>query len=191
MSEILLIDNYDSFTWNLVHYLEQWVIQPVTVWRNDEVDFSRLHRFTKIVLSPGPGIPMEAGDLMKVIRSAKPEQAVLGVCLGMQAIAEVYGGRIVNANKVYHGVPMETTLTVPNEKLFEGLSEKFTTGRYHSWVVDKDSLPDFIEVTSVDNQGLIMSLRHKTRNIRGVQFHPESVMTPDGLQMIGNFIKYY
>jgi anthranilate synthase component 2 len=190
MSDILLIDNYDSFTWNLVHYLEQWVNAPVTVWRNDEVDFDKLKDFRKIVLSPGPGIPEEAGDLIPVIHSVSEEQSLLGVCLGMQAIALAFGGKLINTGFVYHGIPLETIPIVSDERLFDQLPDRFVAGRYHSWVVEKSSMPVDLEITSVDKEGLIMSLRHKTKKIRGVQFHPESVMTPSGLQMIGNFIHF-
>lgn len=186
MKKILVIDNYDSFTYNLVHYLEDLDCE-VTVWRNDVFNIDDVAAFSKILLSPGPGIPDEAGLLKPVIETYGTTKSILGVCLGQQAIGEVYGGHISNLNTVYHGVATKVNVTVDDEQLFKGLDKTFEVGRYHSWVVDTD-LPDVLEATSFDENGQIMSLRHKTYDVRGVQYHPESVLTPNGKQILKNWI---
>jgi anthranilate synthase component 2 len=187
MKKILVIDNYDSFTYNLVHYLED-LDCDVTVYRNDEFEMEEIAHFDKILLSPGPGIPDEAGLLKQVIQQYGPTKSIFGVCLGQQAIGEVYGGTLSNLDKVYHGVATHVTKAVNNELLFEGLDNEFEVGRYHSWVVDTN-LPDCLEATSFDANGQVMSLRHKTYDVRGVQFHPESVLTPNGKKMLENWVK--
>jgi anthranilate synthase component 2 len=187
MKKILVIDNYDSFTYNLVHYLEDLDCE-VTVYRNDEFELEEIARFDKILLSPGPGIPDEAGLLKQVIQQYGPTKSIFGVCLGQQAIGEVYGGTLSNLDKVYHGVATNVTKSVNDELLFEGLNNEFEVGRYHSWVVDSN-LPDCLEATSFDENGQLMSLRHKTYDVRGVQFHPESVLTPNGKKMLENWVK--
>ncbi len=187
MKKILVIDNYDSFTYNLVHYLEDLDCE-VTVYRNDEFEMEEIARFDKILLSPGPGIPDEAGLLKQVIQQYGPTKSIFGVCLGQQAIGEVYGGTLSNLDKVYHGVATNVTKAVNDEFLFEGLDNEFEVGRYHSWVVDTN-LPDCLEATSFDANGQVMSLRHKTYDVRGVQFHPESVLTPNGKKMLENWVK--
>jgi anthranilate synthase component 2 len=187
MKKILVIDNYDSFTYNLVHYLEDLDCE-VTVYRNDEFELDEIAHFDKIVLSPGPGIPDEAGLLKQVIQQYGPTKSIFGVCLGQQAIGEVYGGTLSNLDKVYHGVATNITKSVNDELLFEGLENEFEVGRYHSWVVDAN-LPDCLEATSFDANGQVMSLRHKTYDVRGVQFHPESVLTPNGKKMLENWVK--
>jgi len=187
MKKILVIDNYDSFTYNLVHYLED-LDCDVTVYRNDEFEMEEIARFDKILLSPGPGIPDEAGLLKQVIQQYGPTKSIFGVCLGQQAIGEVYGGTLSNLDKVYHGVATNVTKAVNDELLFEGLDNEFEVGRYHSWVVDTN-LPDCLEATSFDTNGQVMSLRHKTYDVRGVQFHPESVLTPNGKKMLENWVK--
>ncbi len=187
MKKILVIDNYDSFTYNLVHYLEDLDCE-VTVYRNDEFELDEIAHFDKILLSPGPGIPDEAGLLKQVIQQYGPTKSIFGVCLGQQAIGEVYGGTLSNLDKVYHGVATNVTKSVNDELLFEGLENEFEVGRYHSWVVDAN-LPDCLEATSFDENGQLMSLRHKTYDIRGVQFHPESVLTPNGKKMLENWVK--
>lgn len=187
MKKILVIDNYDSFTYNLVHYLEDLNCE-VTVYRNDEFDIDEIAIFDKIVLSPGPGIPDEAGLLKAVIEKYAPTKSILGVCLGQQAIGEVFGGTLSNLDKVYHGVSSMIKKSVNDETLFEGLGNVFEVGRYHSWVVDAD-LPDVLEATSFDENGQVMSLRHKTFDVRGVQFHPESVLTPNGKKILENWLK--
>jgi anthranilate synthase component II len=187
MKKILVIDNYDSFTYNLVHYLEDLDCE-VTVYRNDEFDIDEISHFDKILLSPGPGIPEEAGLLKAVIAKYAPTKSILGVCLGQQAIGEVFGGTLSNLDKVYHGVATMVKTSVDDELLFEGLGNEFEVGRYHSWVVDAN-LPDFLEATSFDENGQVMSLRHKTFDVRGVQFHPESVLTPNGKKILENWLK--
>jgi anthranilate synthase component 2 len=184
--KILVIDNYDSFTYNLVHYLEDLNCE-VTVYRNDEFDIDEIAIFDKILLSPGPGIPDEAGLLKEVIRKYAPTKSIFGVCLGQQAIGEVFGGTLSNLDKVYHGVATMVKTVVDDEVLFEGLGTEFEVGRYHSWVVDAD-LPDVLEATSFDENGQVMSLRHKTYDVRGVQFHPESVLTPNGKKILENWV---
>jgi anthranilate synthase component 2 len=186
MKKILVIDNYDSFTYNLVHYLEDLNCE-VTVYRNDEFDLDEISHFDKILLSPGPGIPDEAGLLKAVIQKYGPTKSIFGVCLGQQAIGEVYGGTLSNLDKVYHGVATKITTTVSDEILFKGLDQEFEVGRYHSWVVDT-TLPDVLEATSFDENGQVMSLRHKTFDVRAVQFHPESVLTPNGKRILENWV---
>lgn len=185
--KILVIDNYDSFTYNLVHYLEDLDCE-VTVYRNDEFAIDDIAHFDKILLSPGPGIPEEAGLLKAVIEKYGPTKSIFGVCLGQQAIGEVYGGTLSNLDKVYHGIATNVKTVVDDELLFQSLGKEFEVGRYHSWVVNTD-LPDVLEATSFDENGQIMSLRHKTYDVRGVQFHPESVLTPNGKRMLENWVK--
>lgn len=187
MKKVLVIDNYDSFTYNLVHYLEDLGCD-VTVIRNDKIALEEIAHFDKILLSPGPGIPDEAGLLKEIIRTYAPTKSILGVCLGQQAIGEVFGGKLENLDTVYHGVATEISLTVADEPLFENMPQTFEVGRYHSWVVASD-LPEALETTSVDENGQIMSLRHKTYDVKGVQYHPESVLTPNGKKILENWIK--
>jgi anthranilate synthase component 2 len=184
--KIVVIDNYDSFVYNLVHYLEDLECE-VTVYRNDQFDINEIAEFDKILLSPGPGVPDEAGLLKEVIRKYGPTKSILGVCLGQQAIGEVYGGTLSNLDKVYHGIATMIKTSVDDEQLFEGLGNEFEVGRYHSWVVDP-ALPDVLEATSFDENGQVMSLRHRTFDVRGVQFHPESVLTPNGKKMLENWV---
>lgn len=186
MKKVLVIDNYDSFTYNLVHYLEDLGCE-VTVRRNDKLNLEEVEPFDKILLSPGPGIPDEAGLLKAIIKTYAPTKSILGVCLGQQAIGEVFGGSLINLDTVYHGVATEINLTVNDETLFNGMDDKFEVGRYHSWVVNPD-LPSDLEATSVDENGQIMSLRHKTLDVKGVQYHPESVLTPNGKKILENWL---
>ncbi len=186
--KILVLDNYDSFTYNLVHYIEELLGEKVDVFRNDEIELESIARYDKIVLSPGPGVPDEAGIMEELIEKYAPTKSILGVCLGCQAIAEVFGGSIRNMNKVYHGVATPITVTDKDEKLFDEIPETFPAGRYHSWIVNKADLPDELVVTSVDEENEIMSLRHKTLDVRGVQFHPESILTENGKQIIKNWL---
>lgn len=186
MKKILVIDNYDSFTYNLVHYLEALDCE-VTVFRNDEFDLEEVEPFDKIVLSPGPGIPDQAGLLKEVILKYAATKSILGVCLGQQAIAEVFGGSIINLEKVFHGVATPIKVIVSDELLFQNLGNELEVGRYHSWVVDP-VLPEILEATSVDEAGSIMSLRHQKWDVRAVQFHPESILTPSGKQILKNWI---
>ena len=187
MKKIVVIDNYDSFTYNLVHYLEDLNCK-VTVFRNDEFYIDELKDFDKILLSPGPGIPDEAGLLKEVIKTYAPTKSILGVCLGQQAIGEVFGGSLTNLEKVYHGVATKVKITVPDEILYQGLPNEIEVGRYHSWVVNSSDFPDVLEITSTDENGEIMSLRHKTYDVRGVQYHPESVLTPNGKKILENWV---
>lgn len=186
MKKILVIDNYDSFTYNLVHYLED-LNCDVTVKRNDQLSLDEVEAFDKIVLSPGPGIPDEAGLLKAIIKEYASTKSILGVCLGQQAIGEVFGGSIVNLDEVYHGVATSVKITVDDESLFKGLDKNIEVGRYHSWVVDTN-LPEELEATSFDENGQIMSLRHKKYDVKGVQYHPESVLTPNGKQILENWL---
>ncbi|NRD20650.1 aminodeoxychorismate/anthranilate synthase component II [Winogradskyella eckloniae] len=186
MKKVLVIDNYDSFTYNLVHYLEDLNCE-VIVKRNDKLTLDEVDAFDKIVLSPGPGIPDEAGLLKEIIATYAPTKSILGVCLGQQAIGEVFGGSLENLEDVYHGVSTTITLSVEDEPLFKGLGQSFEVGRYHSWVVNAN-LPDSLEATSFDDNGQIMSLRHKVYDVKGVQYHPESVLTPDGKKILENWV---
>ena len=186
--KIIIIDNYDFFVYNLSHLIKEFGVE-VTVKRNDQFKLEDIETFDKILLSPGPGIPEEAGLLMDVIRTYAGKKPILGVCLGEQAIGEVFGGKLTNLDDVFHGIQSQIKLTV-SDYLFEGLPSKIKVGRYHSWIVDKNSLPDCLEVTAVSEEGYIMALRHKTLDIRGVQFHPESVLTPEGKQILYNWINH-
>lgn len=183
---VLVIDNYDSFVYNLVHYLEELDCE-VTVRRNNEISLEEIKNYDKILLSPGPGIPEEAGLLKAIVKEYAPTKSMLGVCLGQQAIGEVFGGKLTNLDSVFHGVANKVTTCVDDENLFKGLEKEFEVGRYHSWVVEKN-LPACLEATSFDENGQVMSLRHREYDVRGVQFHPESVLTPDGKKMIRNWV---
>ncbi|MFV9552030.1 anthranilate synthase component II [Algibacter sp. PT7-4] len=186
MKKVLVIDNYDSFTYNLVHYLEDLNCN-VTVVRNDKLTLEDVEPYNKILLSPGPGIPDEAGLLKAIIEKYAPTKSILGVCLGQQAIGEVFGGTLINLNHVYHGVATPVTLSVDDEYIFKNLDKNIEVGRYHSWVVSPE-LPDSLEATSFDANGQVMSLRHKEYDVRGVQYHPESVLTPNGKKILENWV---
>ena len=185
---ITIIDNYDSFTYNLSHLVKA-LGANVTVYRNDKFRLPQLESADKIILSPGPGIPEEAGLLMDVIRTYATTKAILGVCLGHQAIGEVFGAKLTNLSDVYHGIQTPTDIPIP-ASLFDGLGSEVAVGRYHSRVVSNDGLPDCLEVTAVSKEGQIMALRHKAYDIRGIQFHPESVLTPQGQTIISNWLKH-
>ncbi|MEL1243148.1 aminodeoxychorismate/anthranilate synthase component II [Flavobacterium sp. DGU11] len=187
MKKILVIDNYDSFTYNLVHYLEALDCE-VTVIRNDELSIDEPAKYDKILLSPGPGVPDEAGLLKAIIKKYAATKSILGICLGQQAIAEVFGGSLINLEEVYHGVAATIKITVNDEPLFDGLPSEIEVGRYHSWSVDPATLPDVLEVTSVDKMGQVMSIRHNILDVKGVQFHPESVLTPEGKIILDNWL---
>ncbi|MBR5257046.1 MAG: aminodeoxychorismate/anthranilate synthase component II [Bacteroidales bacterium] len=184
--KIVIIDNYDSFTYNLAHLVKSLGAQ-VTVLRNDRFELSDLEAFDKIILSPGPGIPSEAGLLLDVIRTYAGRKPILGVCLGHQAIGEVFGAKLENLADVYHGVALEGT-QFRKDYIFDGLPERITMGRYHSWVVSRENFPDCLEITAISDEGRIMALRHRQYDIHGIQFHPESVLTPDGAEIISNWI---
>jgi anthranilate synthase component 2 len=187
MKKIIVIDNYDSFTYNLVHYLEDLNCE-VTVYRNDAFNIEELQKFDKILLSPGPGIPDEAGLLKEVIKTFSATKSILGVCLGQQAIAEVFGGSLINLEKVYHGVATNIKIQVQDEPLFKDIDSEIEVGRYHSWVVNPIDFPEVLEITSLDENGQIMSLRHKAYDVRAVQFHPESILTPHGKKILENWV---
>ena len=183
---LVIIDNYDSFTYNLSHLVKELGAE-VTVLRNDQFELSELEPYSKIILSPGPGIPAEAGLLLDVIRTYAGKKPILGVCLGHQAIGEAFGARLENLSDVFHGVAT-TCHIIADDPVFSGLPAEINVGRYHSWVVSKDGLPDCLEVTAVSDEGQIMALRHRQLNVRGIQFHPESVLTPDGKKMLQNWL---
>jgi anthranilate synthase component 2 len=185
MKKILVIDNYDSFTYNLVHYLEDLDCE-VIVKRNDQLTLDEVDAYDKIVLSPGPGIPDEAGLLKEIIEKYASTKSIFGVCLGQQAIAEVFGGSLINLDEVYHGIATRIKI-IEKDVLFKGIPEEIEVGRYHSWVVDPN-IPEVLQVTSLDENGQVMSLRHKHYDVCAVQFHPESVLTPQGKKILKNWL---
>lgn len=185
--KIVIIDNYDSFTYNLSHLVKE-LGADVTVYRNDQFEMSQLEEFDRIILSPGPGIPSEAGLLLDVIRTYAGHKPILGVCLGHQAIGEVFGARLENLSDVFHGVATDCH-NLHLDPIFDGLGDVFTVGRYHSWVVSREDFPQCLEVTAESDEGQIMALRHKEYDIHGIQFHPESVLTPEGKTIIKNWIR--
>jgi anthranilate synthase component 2 len=189
VTRILVFDNYDSFTYNLVHLVEKILHQKVEVFRNDRIPLEKVKHYDKIILSPGPGVPSEAGLLLPLIGEYAASKSILGVCLGHQAIGEAFGGQLVNLSAVYHGVATPVRILEPGKGLFEGLPETLEVGRYHSWVVSEDGWPDELEVTARDEKNYIMGLRHKRLDVQGVQFHPESVLTPQGEQLLRNWLK--
>ena len=186
--KIVIIDNYDSITYNLSHLVKELGAE-FTVLRNDSFPIEELETYDKILLSPGPGIPKEAGLLLEVIRTYAGKKPILGVCLGEQAIGEVFGGKLTNLSEVYHGIQSPIRITASNY-LFEGLPEEILVGRYHSWVIDRENFPDALEITAVSQEGYIMALRHKDFDVQGIQFHPESVLTPDGKKIISNWLNH-
>lgn len=186
--KLLIIDNYDSFTYNIVHAVRELGVDPL-VARNDAINIAEVGKYDKMIISPGPGIPSEAGIVDEVIRRFAAEKPIFGVCLGHQAIGECFGARLRNLAQVYHGIQSVVTVVKP-DYLFTGLPEMFRVGRYHSWVVDGEGLPGCLEVTAVSSDGEIMAMRHRDFDIRGIQFHPESILTPDGLKIIGNWLKH-
>jgi len=188
MKRILVFDNYDSFTYNLVHYVEKIIDAPVDVFRNDRISIEAIRGYDKILLSPGPGIPDEAGILKQVIKEYAPSKSIFGVCLGCQAIAEVFGGKLLNLDTVYHGVATNMNILDRDEVLFRGLPDEFKAGRYHSWVVMKEDFPGCLKITAEDDESRIMALSHSEYDVKGVQFHPESVLTEYGEQIIANWL---
>ena len=193
MTKILVFDNYDSFTYNLVHLVEKITHEKVEVHRNDQIPLEKVKEYDKIILSPGPGIPEEAGLLLPLIKEYASSKSILGVCLGHQAIGEAFGGKLINLSSVFHGVA--TKIEVRSQEsgvsspLFEGLPKELEVGRYHSWVVSKEDFPGELEITAEDENGMIMGLQHKTSDVQGVQFHPESVLTPKGEDIMRNWLK--
>ncbi|MGN6163393.1 MAG: anthranilate synthase component II [Flavisolibacter sp.] len=195
--KILVFDNYDSFTYNLVHLVNKIVNDKVDVFRNDEIPLEKVAEYDKIILSPGPGIPSEAGLLLPLIKEYAATKSVLGVCLGHQAIGEAFGGKLVNLSTVYHGVATSVKVVkrktsnedVSPQDLFNGLPDEFSVGRYHSWIISEESFPEELEITAKDDNGYIMALQHKQYDVQGVQFHPESVLTPDGETVLRNWFR--
>ncbi|MCC8146922.1 MAG: aminodeoxychorismate/anthranilate synthase component II [Bacteroidales bacterium] len=185
--KILIFDNYDSFTYNLVHLVNELGYQDVDVYRNDKISLDEVNKYDKIILSPGPGIPSEAGLLLPLIRQYASTKSILGVCLGHQAITEAFGGKLINLEYVYHGVASPIHV-IEEDRMFNRLPETFLVGRYHSWIADKEGFPEELVITAEDENGKIMALRHKTLDIHGVQFHPESVLTPLGKEMVHQFL---
>jgi len=191
MKKIIVIDNYDSFTYNLVHLIEEIVGYEVTVWRNDQFEIKDIDQFDVIFYSPGPGVPDEAGLMKAVINEYKGKKPMMGVCLGHQAIGECFGADLKNLDEVYHGVMTPLEVTADNSKVFQDVSTTYEGGRYHSWVIQKGTLTEEFTITSRDAEGEIMAIEHKTLPIVGVQFHPESVLTPEGKQMVTNFLNHF
>ena len=205
--KILVFDNYDSFTYNLVHLVQKIINDRVDVYRNDQIPLEKVKEYDKIILSPGPGLPCEAGLLLPLIKEYASSKPILGVCLGHQAIGEAFGGTLVNLSTVYHGVATPVKIVkrqtsnvkekngsrltshVSQNNLYEGLPDQLEVGRYHSWVVSKEDFPEELEITAEDDNGYIMGLQHKTYNVQGVQFHPESVLTPMGEKIMRNWLK--
>src|SRR5690606_13172216 len=184
---IIVIDNYDSFTYNLVHLLNECGYDA-PVWRNDKFELKDLAEFDKILLSPGPGIPSESGLLLDVIKEYGNTKSILGICLGLQAITEVYGGKLYNLKKPVHGTATPIDIIKSDEILFSGLPNKFLVGRYHSWAADREEFPEELEITALDNEGVIMALAHKKLDVRAVQFHPESILSEYGKEIISNWL---
>ena len=185
--KLLILDNYDSFTYNIVHAVRELGVEPA-VRRNDKITLDEVDNFDKIIISPGPGIPSEAGILPQLLERYAGSKPILGVCLGHQAIGECFGAKLRNLPEVYHGIKSQISITVP-DYIFAGLPDRIDVGRYHSWVVDKNNLPDCLEVTAVSDDGEIMAMRHRTLDVRGVQFHPDSILTPQVLTIIDNWLK--
>jgi anthranilate synthase component II len=188
--KILVFDNYDSFTYNLVHLVKSIVKDQLDVFRNDQIPLEKVKEYDKIILSPGPGIPKEAGLLIPLIKEYAATKSILGVCLGHQAIGEAFGGTLINLSTVYHGVstPVKIVKHEKSHDLFAGLPEEFEVGRYHSWIVSDKNLPKELDVTAIDENGYIMAMQHKNYDVQGVQFHPESVLTPDGERIMRNWL---
>ncbi|MDQ2718615.1 MAG: aminodeoxychorismate/anthranilate synthase component II [Bacteroidota bacterium] len=190
--KILIFDNYDSFTYNLVHVVEKIIHDKVDVYRNDKISLEEINDYDKIILSPGPGLPVESGLLLPLIKKYASAKSILGVCLGEQAIGEAFGGTLINLKTVYHGVATKIMVnekrSIFNNDVFQTLPNELEVGRYHSWIVDKENFPDDLEITAEDENGYIMALRHKTFDVQGVQFHPESVLTPMGEKIMRNWL---
>lgn len=187
---ILMLDNYDSFTYNLVQYIQELVGRDIDVFRNDQISLDEVEAYDIIILSPGPGLPKEAGIMPALLQRYASAKKILGVCLGHQAFGEAFGASLKNLDHVYHGVETPMQVIGTDTVLFSGVPAVFPAGRYHSWVVEPDSLPGELIVTARDSAGEIMAMRHREHDVFGVQFHPESVMTPDGMQMLENFLSY-
>jgi anthranilate synthase component 2 len=189
VTKILVFDNYDSFTYNLVHLVEKITHVKVDVFRNDAIGLDEIKKYDKIILSPGPGLPAESGLLIPLINEYGASKSILGVCLGHQAIAEAFGGKLLNLDIVYHGVAVPINIVDKSSYLFEGLSSGEMVGRYHSWIVSREGFPAELEITATDPDDYVMGLKHKKFDVQGVQFHPESVLTPCGHTIIRNWLK--
>jgi anthranilate synthase component II len=190
MKNFLVIDNYDSFTYNLVYYIEKLTGRSPDVFRNDEITLGEVGGYDKILLSPGPGVPIDAGICIDIIRRYAPVKSILGICLGHQAIGEAFGGKLLNLSSVYHGIATPVIIKESDEPLFQNISSPIICGRYHSWVVSGNDLPECFNVTCEDEHGVIMGLSHKEYDVRGLQFHPESVLTRQGMEIVNNWINY-
>lgn len=188
-NKILIFDNYDSFTYNLLHAVKSLGYNEVDVIRNDKVDLSAVAQYDKIILSPGPGLPKEAGLLMPLIRQYAETKSILGVCLGHQALGEVFGAKLENIPFVFHGVQTPVDI-IAHDYLFDGIPDEILVGRYHSWIVSKENFPAGLEITAVDKAGDVMALKHRQFDLHGVQFHPESILTPEGIRIIQNFLQH-
>ena len=187
--KILVLDNYDSFTYNLVQYLQEISEFPIDVFRNDAITLEEVDAFDILILSPGPGIPADAGIMPELIKKYAATKSIFGVCLGMQCIGEVFGGNLFNLSKVFHGIATDIEVVDETDPVFKNIPKTFTVGRYHSWVVKSEGLPDCLKITAIDDAGEIMALRHQTYNVSGVQFHPESIMTEYGKELLTNFLE--
>jgi anthranilate synthase component 2 len=188
-NKILIFDNYDSFTYNLLHAVKSLGYNEVDVIRNDKIDLSAVAQYDKIILSPGPGLPKEAGLLMPLIRQYAETKSILGVCLGHQALGEVFGAKLENIPFVFHGVQTPVDI-IAHDYLFDGIPDEILVGRYHSWIVSKENFPAGLEITAVDKAGDVMALKHRQFDLHGVQFHPESILTPEGIRIIQNFLQH-
>jgi anthranilate synthase component 2 len=187
--KVLLLDNYDSFTFNLFQLVGEICGAAPDVFRNDKIALEEIEKYDKILLSPGPGLPSEAGIMPEVVREFAAKKSILGVCLGHQCIAEAFGAKLENMERVCHGFGVNTLVKDKKEMLFQGVPEQFESGRYHSWMVSRKGLPEVLEITADDGEGRIMALRHRDLDVRGVQFHPESVLTPDGAAIMRNWLE--
>jgi anthranilate synthase component II len=188
--KVLVFDNYDSFTYNLVHLVEKIIGEKVDVYRNDEIPLEKVAEYDKIILSPGPGIPSEAGQLLALIKQYAPTKSILGVCLGHQAIGEAFGGTMENLSTVYHGISTPIKVINKEAQVLKGLGDEVEVGRYHSWVIADKDFPKELQITAVDENGYVMALQHKVYDVQGVQFHPESVLTPEGEKMLRNWLGF-
>ncbi|MEM7299323.1 MAG: aminodeoxychorismate/anthranilate synthase component II [Bacteroidota bacterium] len=186
--KVLVLDNYDSFTYNLVQYIQEILERDVHVFRNDAIALEEVDKYDVIILSPGPGIPSEAGIMPELIKQYAAKKCILGVCLGHQAIGEVFGAKLLNLTKVFHGIQTQMQVTEADTVLLKGIPTSFQAGRYHSWVIQKDTLPADFRITAVDDTGEIMAIQHREYDVHGLQFHPESIMTDHGYQMLENFL---
>lgn len=187
--KVLVLDNYDSFTYNLVQYIQEILDQPIDVYRNDEISLDAVADYDVIILSPGPGLPKDAGIMPELIKRYAPTKQILGVCLGHQAIGEAFGGQLENLTHVYHGIETAVEIIVEDDLIFKDVDQRFQAGRYHSWVVSRENLPEALEVTAVAENEVIMAMRHREFQVWGLQFHPESIMTAQGMKMLENFLE--